>query len=358
MDSFYTHFDEYEEVSFEENLTNMMVETADRQDRTMMINRSNSILEFSLESEDYHIWSPLIQASRKETSAPLGESHISILSFNQLIPSFSFDSANNTNNSSPNPPHCTVPAETSFKEPLLSETKSRSSIDSMCRSGESGSNLSLLLLAMSILEKNQLISNFHSEILGHYEKMFISNILYIKHGEDIDACIENKQFEEVVNSVLTSRDRIKRRRKDDELRFVYKRVVKKMIASNTPYRQHCGMKMEDHLDPFMKHYFEGSSIKGLEAINTTFASKKKLRKMFGLSSVFKEEFKSSLLSLREEYKEYRSKVYRNMNSYLSDLYSKGKANNRSLYHIYKRIPWTDAEVFEAISLMTDIVKDM
>mgnify|MGYP007115116546 CR=1 FL=1 len=98
-------------------------------------------------------------------------------------------------------------------------------LGSTCESSDE--KLDIIKLVMRMGEENLLrLTNFNGEF-GRVEKLFISNLIYIKRGVGIDITLETEIFVDNVNKELK---KAKEKRKDDRLRFIYKRAIKLMLS--------------------------------------------------------------------------------------------------------------------------------
>lgn len=131
---------------------------------------------------------------------------------------------------------------------------------------------------------------------------------------NIDCRLENEQFVAAVNRELS---KTKERRKDDRLRFIYKRAIKIMLTNSTEYQQNKSCRMENYASHFIKHYF-GSQHGVEDVLNTSYASCKKLKHYFVKSQAFQEDFvKVALDQIVKEYSANSKDTYTKMLLFLS-----------------------------------------
>ena len=211
-------------------------------------------------------------------------------------------------------------------------------------------------VAMRMVEHNELKLSSYKEQFGDFDKLLLSNILFILKKVHIDSSLQKSDFVEKANQVLAGNKSEKR--KDDQLRFVYKRAIKVMLTKSTGYKPHSGEKMQEFEGKFMKHYFEGQDLVGEEVMDTSYASKKKLQKLFQSSPKFREDFIWSLKEIESDYSADRNKRYSSMVELLKEHEQKEqKDKHKILQKTCKRIPWSDIDLKKALEMVENLLKD-
>lgn len=242
-------------------------------------------------------------------------------------------------------------------------------------------------LAIRLVEENRLSVNRSKVELGDFEKLLISNLVYIINKSRVSTSLERDEFAKAVNSALCRRGQ---KRKDAQLRFVYKRAIKILMSKVTGYIANKTYHMETFAEDFVRYYFpalpktedECSAGSKEEVMDTSFASKKKILRLFALSPLFKKDFlEYALPELRSRYAKYISATYYKMIKYLKAASgsSPGKTQvslNKPvktaarpeggqerkgekvdiLFKRFKRVPWSEAELEESIQMVRNIVR--
>ena len=232
-----------------------------------------------------------------------------------------------------------------------SEMHSPSTNNSVQDSNSELSEVSRLAIAM--VEDNILRVNETSQ-LEEYEKLFISNLIFIKKQVTVDHKLGKEAFVNAVNSELSN---AKEKRKDDQLRFIYKRAIKIMLCKSTGYVANKSHRMSDFEDDFIQYYFGKKDAKSNEVLDTSFASCKKLKQFFTLSEKFKKDFiETALVQISDEYVGYTADTYSKMNKFLKSAYDKKSANHKTLMLKFKRVPWSAKDINLSIDMVRNLVK--
>ena len=172
---------------------------------------------------------------------------------------------------------------------------------------------------------------------GHLERLFVANVLHIKMDCHVDCRLDNESFVAAVNREL---GKTKERRKDDRLRFIYKRAIKIMLAKATQYQQNKSCRMENYAANFIKHYFKDQA--GVEdVLNTSYASCKKLKHYFVKSPAFQRDFVDHALDqIVKEYSANSLDAYSKMLDTLVKQKHQTITSATILKRRYKRLPWS------------------
>lgn len=185
---------------------------------------------------------------------------------------------------------------------------------------------------------------------GLIERLFVANVVYLRSGVQLPTSQTAEEFVQGVNEALQTN---KGKRKDDRLRFIYKRGVKVLLARVSNYQANKTHRMEDYSDQFMRHYFASCPSLTSEALNTSFASSKKLTKLFRASPLFKQDFISHALNdTVDYYSKYSLGMYVKMHEYfLKQVVGSGNCSHDCLQLKFKRIPWSSKDLKLAIDLI-------
>lgn len=213
---------------------------------------------------------------------------------------------------------------------------------------------SLIQVAVRMVEENLLkISDFLGDF-GQLERLFIANVLQIKSSSTVDWTGTNETFVSEVNSLLSS---TKDKRKDDCLRFVYKRAIKFLLARCTDYKANKSHKMEDFSEEFILHYFGKIDESNEDVLDTSYASRKKIKKYCQLSSTFRSDFYDMALDhILQEYDAYRRDHYTKMLNYFSIEVQWGTSNDKILVNKFKRLPWRTSDLLMSVDMIKDLAK--
>lgn len=188
--------------------------------------------------------------------------------------------------------------------------------------------------------------------LCRLDKVFIANIVYIKKGACIDTDLDQALFVQAVNKELSQ---IKEKRKDDRLRFIYKKGIRTLLSNSTGYSVNKTPKMEEYSDKFISHYFPKRNSVIENVLNTTFASCKRFKQLFSESQKFKEEFvEIALPQLEKEYNEYRKDTYQKMLKIVGQKVDDSKENCKILEAQFKRVPWSSADIQLSLSMIRSL----
>lgn len=215
--------------------------------------------------------------------------------------------------------------------------------------------LTLVDLAIRMIEEHKLKVSDFGPLTG-LDRMFLSNIIYIKNNTAVDPELETSEFVTAVNSQLVL---LKEKRNDDRLRFIYKRAIKHLLSQCSSYTANKLNRMQDFEQALVQRYFPESPELAKELMDTSFASKKKLQKLFGTSPQFKSDFLGfAKTHIRKYYLKYTQETYSNMFKQLQSMTSrKDGVNPESLFKSFKRLPWRAADVESTVEQICNIVKE-
>lgn len=212
-------------------------------------------------------------------------------------------------------------------------------------------------LAINMIENHKLTLLKFGE-LSDFDKVYLSNIVFIRNKAKIDPSLTTEEFVEAINSNLGE---LKEKRNDDRLRFIYKRAIKYLLGKTSEYTANKLHKMEDFKDPFIDHYFPNHLDKEsitAEVMDTSFASRKKLLKFFKLSVTFKQDFlEFANTQMQKMYLKYTKETYEGMQKHLALRHSKkecGKTDIDTLVKTFKRLPWRCADVQSTVEQISFI----
>lgn len=234
------------------------------------------------------------------------------------------------------------------------EVKSNSTADDI-QPPVKDEKLTLVDLAIRMVEEHHLkVQDFGP--LSSLDRLFLSNIMYIKNNKAISPDLETEEFVAEVNRQLTS---LKEKRNDDRLRFIYKRAIKHLLSQCSAYTANKLHRMQDFESALVEKYFPGHPELAKELMDTSFASKKKLQRLFGLSPVFKVDFLSFARGhIRKYYGRYTQETYSNMFKQLQvQLARKETVVPESLFKNFKRLPWRASDVQSTVEQICSIIKD-
>lgn len=212
--------------------------------------------------------------------------------------------------------------------------------------------LSIIDVAIRMSEENVLrISDFTGEF-DIFEKVFISNLLLIKKGKSVDWDMPSDQFVKESNKLLSLN---RERRKDDRLRFIYKRAIKFLLAKCTEYQSNKSFRMEDFAEQFIKHYFGKKNNINQDVLDTSYASCKKLKLYFTHSQNFKRDFiEQALDQILSEYTAYTADQYYKMFCLLKSQIDQSKPSDKILFSRFKRIPWSASDILMSAHLIKEL----
>ena len=213
-------------------------------------------------------------------------------------------------------------------------------------------NRSLIQVAIRTIEENILkISDYLGEF-GQFERLFIANILQIKLGSTANWAASNEDFVTEVNALL---DNHREKRKDDCLRFVYKRAIKFLLTRCTGYKANKNHTMEDFSDRFISYYFGAKDGANFDILDTSYASRKKIKKYCQLSQSFKTDFfEVALEQIMTEYDSYKKDHYTKMFAFFTIEVQWGTSNEKILFSKFKRLPWRKADLQMSVNLVQDL----
>lgn len=216
----------------------------------------------------------------------------------------------------------------------------------------------LASLFFSIMEE-QRVTPFMLEGLSKDELHFLASVLsYLTNTSFIDVHFTSiANFVEHANSALFGLFE-KEKRKDDRLRWFFKRLIRHLLIKHTPYRPTKCFRVEDYVCDLVSQFFPTHPCvkECLQKIN--FAGKKKLKALFTKSEAFKNAakdflYESLLPTHREEVTAYLMRMFLQFSScsdksFLADLYKASGIKN----------PWTPVEVSKVFQQVRHLLENL
>ena len=210
-------------------------------------------------------------------------------------------------------------------------------------------------LAMEMIENNKLVVSRYGE-LSEFDRRYLANVIYIRNKAHIDTSLSNQEFVKLINSNL---GQIKEKRNDDRLRFIYKRAIKYLLAKTSNYTANKLHKMDNFKDRLIAYYFPDlvdNKLVENDLMDTSFASKKKLLKLFRLSSSFKYDFLNfAKFQIQDIYKKYTTETYQSMYKHLRLKHIKTESRELeidTLFKNFKRLPWRFSDIQSTVEQLT------
>lgn len=230
---------------------------------------------------------------------------------------------------------------------------SNSTADSKPLQGQLG-KLNLIQLVTRMGNENALNITDYNGVFGLEEKTLIANLIFIKCPKsEIAPTLDTENFIKQVNKVL--RDK-KDKRKDDQLRFVYKKAIRNMLSNATEYAPSKSAKMEDYTDRFLKFYFPEKTDRNKDVLDTSYASVKRIKTYFHDSPMFKQHFLDTCLKVVvKEYVRYTEETYTKMHEVMTEHMRASTDDQKYRVDVlrtrYKRIPWSCLDIIDSINLI-------
>lgn len=218
------------------------------------------------------------------------------------------------------------------------------------------SQLDLAELSFRMLEQNKL--DYRDAMLLDFEdKVFISNILNIRHNSIF--VNPNLPLDHFVHELNQHLGQPSDKRNDDRLRWVFKKAIKQMLMDHSDYRPNKLFKRENYIQSLTQRYFPQKPDMETYLLDSTFASKKKLKKMFLESPLFKEEFLDFVNNRVADIHHKESvQVFSEMHRYLKEhlaLYPHAAARP-FLKDRFKRLGWRESDVNNTIVQINKLFK--
>lgn len=189
------------------------------------------------------------------------------------------------------------------------------------------------------------------------DKVYISNVVHIRNRDVfIDPMLPDKEFVTQVNHNLGD---AKEKRNDDQLRWMFKKATKQMLIDHTEYRRNKLFRREEYMGELTKIYFPKNPEMENSLLDSSFASKKKLKTMFDASPRFREDFLAFANGkIWTIHREETSKIYEEMYQHtISRLKSRPKDLKKPfLKDQFKRLPWREADVQNTIDQINKLIK--
>lgn len=223
------------------------------------------------------------------------------------------------------------------------EVRSNSTADEHSED-ESKKKMTIVQVAINMINNNRLSLLGYAQELSGLDKSYLSNILFLKNKSIIGTELATEKFVERVNSSLGEQ---KEKRNDDKLRFIYKRAIKYLLEQCSDYEPNKLHRMQNYEQQFTKKYYKDAQDELCkDLMDTTFASKKKLQRLFMLSESFKRDFMDFTRNQIEKYySQYTLETYSQM---FREVWAKYDGEHALSYDFliqsYKRLPWRASDV--------------
>ena len=148
------------------------------------------------------------------------------------------------------------------------------------------SDVNIPRLTFKMLDKNEVCLSDVCH-LNLYEKVFLSNILIIRHGGDLlDPFLPLPTYIEELNLRL---GRPGFKRKDESLRWIYKRAIKQLLYDHTDYRPTKYSTMDRFILKLGAKYFPDKPELNELMLDSSYASRKKIQMLADASAQFKQD---------------------------------------------------------------------
>lgn len=211
-------------------------------------------------------------------------------------------------------------------------------------------------LAYGMIETNRLDLKSYGDLTLE-EKTFLSNIVNIRHPDVvIDPDQDLDSFVDQINSKL---GQPQTKRNDDRLRWIFKRFIRHTLCKMTPYKPSKLHRREDYMATLTNYYFPLNPELEEDLLNSTFASKKKLRKLFCLSPLFKNEFFSFVNSQIETLHETESiGHFESIFDYMIETLKTNPEVTKIGFvrERFKRLDWRKVDVQDTVRQINGLVK--
>lgn len=211
-------------------------------------------------------------------------------------------------------------------------------------------------IAYTMIEANELKLPAGYELV-YIEKLFISNILNIRHtGLFVDPHLATAAYVEAINESIGGPVE---RRNDDRFRWIFKRTIRYFLSKYSRYQPTKSHRREDYMPILMDRFFPFNAELEVDLLNSTFASKKKVIKLFRISPLFKEEFLEFINNqVVAMYTEEVQKKFQELYDIVVDAIavSPEVGNKCILRHHKKRLDWTTEDVTESIAQINKLTR--
>lgn len=203
-------------------------------------------------------------------------------------------------------------------------------------------------LAYRMLHNNKLEVPLNIS-LSLKDKLYLANIVSVRNPDaDILPQLETDSFIEAVNEQMCSSPN---RRNDDKLRWLFKRTLRYFLCKYTNYLPNRSCKREIFMPILLKRFFPNNPEFESELLNSTFASKRKLRRIFSISPLFKQELIDYVendleIQCDRELKKRFVDLYQIIETFLDQ--NPDVLSTKIFIQLKKRIDWNRNDVKEAI----------
>lgn len=218
----------------------------------------------------------------------------------------------------------------------------------------------IITTAYSMIENCKLDIKPLKGKLSFEDKVYISNILNVLLPKVyINPDLPDDKYVTEINENLKD-SQPEEKRNDDKMRWVFKRAIRYFLCTYTDYEPNKLHRREDNMDTLTARFFPKNKEMEKELLNSSFASKKKLTKMFELSPIFKKEFlEFTNVKLTELYKteviEHFEKMRTLVNEILENEPNAWKSGFLKNHH--KRLYWRNEDVVKTIEQINKLVKN-
>ena len=218
----------------------------------------------------------------------------------------------------------------------------------------------IVIVARDMVENAVLPKPIFS-VLTRKERFFLFCVLsMIDNSSVIDHKLPEEDLLKEVNDRLDLLNK-QHKRKDDRLRWFYKRFIRFLLLKHTGYRPTKQYRACEFNSTIVNIFFKSAARIPENICNTTFASKKRLLTMFRNSPEFTQAAASFIENdLMKDHLEESNYLFNRLFKVFHDHYHDGIA----LVHLakrfypeeYLRLPWRTGEVVETIKLLQTILK--
>lgn len=246
---------------------------------------------------------------------------------------------------------------------LECEARSRSTVEDLAEFKNPEEDL--VNKAIAMVETGRLESDSQTSF-SHLQKLYLASIVHIRTGLTVNTDSSSNTFDECLSSqssdlkfvqeINNNLSQAKEKRNDDRLRFIYKRTIKQMLMDCSKYIANKLHRMNDFEGDFQKLYFPHSEYAAREALDTSYASKKKLIKLFKESEAFKKDFlQYTLERVGQDYERSSRESYSSMLNYLKETLAKSAtSDSTTLKKNFKRLPWRQHDVQSTIQQIVNL----
>ena len=210
-------------------------------------------------------------------------------------------------------------------------------------------------LGFWMIESNELVVPT-SRSLTFTDKVYFSNLVNLRHKDKfVDSSLDRHDF---IEAIKINMGYPTERRCDEELRWIFKRVLKIMLRKYTVYQPIKNYRRDIYIGEITQMFFPNNVVIARELFNSTFASRKKVKRLFDESERFKDEFLWYVNNMLEDeyYSELTRKYDHLFNMVCIGLEKNSEAKHETILRKFrKRLDWTVADVTDAKNLINEMV---